>query len=226
MRRRVAALLVPVVALVAVIASGTWLVAQGRDAGWSSSASGGTAGWQGWSGMMGSASTLGGMMGGPGWLDGESEPVNDLAEAREQAGRFADAIADDLRVGEVMRFENHYYAELEDSEGANVTEVLVDPRTGGVRTEFGPAMMWNTGLGISSGASRSPQLSADQARGAAERELPAGMTLGPAEAFPGYYTMHTLRDGQIQGMLSVHAVTGDVWDHTWHGRFVEMSEPE
>ena len=226
MRRRIAGLLVPVVALVGVIASGTWLVTQERDAGWWSSASEGTAGSQGWGGMMGSASTLGGMMGGPGWLDGESGPVNGLAEAREQAERFADAITDELLVGEVMRFENHYYAELKDSEGANVTEVLVDPRTGGVRTEFGPATMWNTGLGMSSGASRSPQLTTDQARGAAERELPEGMTLGPAEAFPGYYTMHTLRDGQIQGMLSVHAVTGDVWYHAWHGRFVEMSEPE
>lgn len=226
MSRRITALLVPVLASAAVIGSGTWMVTQGQDAAWSSPGSEGTADWQGWSGMMGSAPTLGGMMGGVGWSDSESEPVTGLAEARERVGRFADAMGKDLRVSEVMRFENNYYAELEDSDGANVTEVLVDPRTGAVRIEFGPAMMWNTEFGMHSAASQSPQLSADQARGAAERAVPSGTTVGPAEAFPGYYTMHTLHDGQIQGMLSVNAITGDVWDHTWHGQFVEMSETE
>ena len=42
--------------------------------------------------------------------------------------------------------------------------------------------------------------------------------------FPGYYTLHTLQDGDVEGMLSVNAVTGAVWRHTWHGEFREMSE--
>lgn len=25
-------------------------------------------------------------------------------------------------------------------------------------------------------------------------------------------------------MISVNATTGDVWDHTWHGRFLRMRE--
>jgi hypothetical protein len=45
-----------------------------------------------------------------------------------------------------------------------------------------------------------------------------------AEAFPGYYTLHILRNGHVAGMLSVHATTGAVWYHNWHGRFIDMRE--
>lgn len=31
-----------------------------------------------------------------------------------------------------------------------------------------------------------------------------------ADAFYGYYTLHTLRDGRITGMLNVHGTTGQV----------------
>jgi hypothetical protein len=34
--------------------------------------------------------------------------------------------------------------------------------------------------------------------------------------------LHFLNDGQIEGMLSVHGSSGDVWPHTWHGDFVAM----
>jgi hypothetical protein len=42
--------------------------------------------------------------------------------------------------------------------------------------------------------------------------------------FPGYYTVHITKAGQISGMLSVNAYTGQVWFHTWHGTFVSSSE--
>jgi hypothetical protein len=45
-----------------------------------------------------------------------------------------------------------------------------------------------------------------------------------AELFPGYYTLHTLEDGEVVGMLSVNGYTGAVWPHTWHGDLVELSE--
>jgi hypothetical protein len=35
-----------------------------------------------------------------------------------------------------------------------------------------------------------------------------------------------LEDGDIQGMLSVHSATGQVWYHTWHGGFIQMIEGE
>jgi len=192
---------------------------------------------------------------------GSGEPVRNLAAARGQAERFADRL--DLRVGEVMRFENHYYAELEDGTGRPATEVLVDPETGSVVLEPGPAMMWNTrygmmggaGMGMMGGAggmmgsgammgggpgwtgdwSCAPSpgdrtgragVTAAEARTIAARWLrdqdPA-LRAGEAEAFPGYFTLHTMRGERVDGMLSVNADTGAVWYHWWHGRFIEMS---
>lgn len=214
MTRRLGGLLVPVLALVAMVLSGTWLGFQARDGDrFLASRGPGGLGMMGGSGMMG-----------PGWFGAGSGPVDGLSEAEDRAARFADDLGGDLRVGEVMRFDNHYYAELEEPDGTNVTEVLVDPRTGGVQVEFGPAMMWNARVGMMAAGSGEPRLSAEEASEAARSRLEDGTTLGPAEAFPGYYTMHTVREGQVDGMLSVNAVTGAVWEHTWHGRFVEMSE--
>ncbi len=42
--------------------------------------------------------------------------------------------------------------------------------------------------------------------------------------FYGYYTIDTERDGEIIGMVSVNGFTGQVFPHTWHGDFIEMSE--
>ncbi len=44
------------------------------------------------------------------------------------------------------------------------------------------------------------------------------------DAFYGYYTLHVLTDGEVSGMLSVNGYTGQVWYHTWHGAFVDMTE--
>jgi len=45
-----------------------------------------------------------------------------------------------------------------------------------------------------------------------------------ADPFYGYYTLHVLRDGEVEGMLSVNGYTGQVFLHSWHGEFIEMSE--
>ena len=47
-----------------------------------------------------------------------------------------------------------------------------------------------------------------------------GVTVQEAEAFPGYFTFDTARDGATVGMVSVNAATGAVWPHTWHGPFI------
>jgi len=175
-------------------------------------------------GIMGGGGMMGGGFGGQ---DGNGRPVNDLSDARDRAESFAGTLGSELRVGEVMRFTNNFYAEIETSDGTKATEVLVDPRTGAVRPEFGPAMMWNTKFGMMAARPGSgPGLNSAQASAAGERWLRSrdGLAVGEPDAFPGYYTLHVLRDGRIDGMLSVHAVTGAVWYHGWHGRFLEMSE--
>ncbi len=123
--RRIAALVL-VAALATLGVSVTWAFAQSGDRGASMSRFG--------PGMMGYA---------PG---GSGEPVTDLAGAKRQAQRFADRL--DLRVGEVMRFESSYYAELVEPGGNRATEVLINPATGAVWLEYGPAMMWNTRYGM------------------------------------------------------------------------------
>lgn len=212
--RTVKELWVPLIALLAVLSSGAWLVTQDEDDG---------RGFGPWGGMGRP------MMGGPaesGWRAGDRDPVDDLAEARDRAADFAKELGPGLRVGEVMRFANNYYAELEEADGAKATEVLINPSTGAVQLEFGPAMMWNTRYGMMARPDAPARLSAKQALATAEAwaEDHDGLSVAEPEAFPGYYTLHTLRDGDIEGMLSVNATTGAVWYHSWHGEFREMAE--
>ena len=128
-RSKALPLAVLVAASVLLVSSVAWAVARDDRGGWSMMRYG--------PGMMGYADAGGG------------EPVEGLDAAARQARRFAEPL--DLRVGEVMRFSNHYYAELVEQDGRGATEVLVDPRTGAVWLEPGPAMMWNTRYGMMSG---------------------------------------------------------------------------
>lgn len=248
--KRLTAVIVLVAAIAALGASVAWAVAQSNDddPGWGMMRFG--------PGMMGYASNGGG------------EPVRGLADAKRQAERFADRL--DLRVGEVMQFTNGYYAELVESDGRLATEVLVNPGTGAVWLEYGPAMMWNTRYGMMAGSGFSEAggmmggagmmggmmggsggmggmmggdfadptwpavpdtdatatISPGQAERIGQRWLDrtrSALRAGEAEEFPGYYTLHTLQNGRVAGMLSVNAFTGAVWYHWWHGRFVTMT---
>jgi hypothetical protein len=153
-------------------------------------------------------------------------PVDSLDAARQRAQVFADRW--NLRAGEVMEFDNGFYAELRTADGQRATEVLIDSASGGVRLEYGPAMMWNTSYGMHPGQAATPvRVSPAEAARIAQRWLDdrrQGLSAHEPELFPGYYTLHTTRDGKISGMMSVNAYTGAVWYHTWHGRYVAMSE--
>lgn len=205
---------IPAVATIALLISGGWLVTQQAPSSWS----------------MGSSWDENQTMGGFGWGDEEAEPVQNLNQARERADAYAEALQPTLEVGEVMRFENHYYADLQEPDGSKVTEVLIDSRSGAVRPEMGPATMWNTRfsmMGGGNGGDSESNVSATQAQKIADRwlaERDEGLTSEDPVKFPGYYTLHTVKDGEITGMLSVRDGTGDVWYHSWHGDFVEMSE--
>jgi hypothetical protein len=88
-----------------------------------------------------------GMMGGRyGYQPATTTSVRTLAAARTQAQKFADRLG--LTVDEVLQFKDNFYAKLVDSQGNGATEVLVDPQTGAVSIEYGPAMMWNTKYGM------------------------------------------------------------------------------
>ncbi|MCH7229431.1 hypothetical protein L0U85_00930 [Glycomyces sp. L485] len=167
-----------------------------------------------------------GHMGGPGYSAG---PVEDLDGAQRAANGFAERW--DLGVGEVMEFDDGFYAVLTEPDGSGATEVVIDPRSGAVRIEWGPAMMWNTAYGPHRfDAPEGTALGEDQARAIADEWLAdhrSGEQTAEVVAFPGYYTIHTEdASGRTAGMLSVHADTGDVWYHTWHGRFIASTGHE
>lgn len=71
-------------------------------------------------------------------------------------------------------------------------------------------------------------VSSDDAVQIAQRYLdtyiPGAQVDEEADSFYGYYTLHILRDGSTEGMLSVNGYTREVFVHTWHGSLIEMSE--
>jgi hypothetical protein len=182
-------------------------------------------------GMMGGAGgRTGGFGPGGSWqtggrygLPGDGRRVTTMAVAKVRAQAFADRLGGGLRAGEVMEFANGYYSELLTAAGAGATEVLIDPATGAVTIEYGPAMMWNTRYGMHTAGDVTAQVTPGRAVTDAQAWLDAQhsrLTADDATAFPGYYTLHTVQGGKIVGMMSVHAVTGAIWYHTWHGTFL------
>jgi hypothetical protein len=162
--------------------------------------------------------------------------VASLEGVQETIERYVDSLGyTDLHVTEVMEFERNYYAIVAEEEtGIGAMELLVDKSNGAVGPEPGPNMMWNAKYGMmgrggmmGSYADSEMVLSPDEAQDVAQRWLDAnlpGRTAGEADPFYGYYTLHFLNDGEIEGMLSVHGSSGEIWYHSWHGDFIAMAE--
>ena len=169
----------------------------------------------------------GSMMGSMGmvWLPGDGVAVSSIPAARARATSAAKASG--LHPGEVMWFDNGFYVELKDSAGQPATEVIVDPRTGAVLTEQGPAMMWNTRFGKMRAGGDTSAVDPTKARGIATSWLTAnrpGATIKSIDAYPGYFTLDLQRNGVVSGMMSVDSSTGAAWFHTWHGAFIAMED--
>jgi hypothetical protein len=179
--------------------------------------------------------------------DGRPVP-GDADLTLEEAETAFKAYLDDLGYGElelaeVMEFEYNFYAIAEETtSGIGAMELLLDKETSTVSPEMGPNMMWNAKYGMHGGGGMGMMggwqgrnsdntdnaLSVDQVLEIAQDWLDAnraGLTVEHhADRFYGYYTLHTERDGEIEGMLSVHGSTGRVWYHTWHGDFIGIIE--
>jgi hypothetical protein len=157
------------------------------------------------------------------------------------AEKYLDSLNDlDLAIGEIMEFEyNFYVVYYETSTGIGAFEMLIDKQTGRIFPEYGPNMMWNTKYGHSGMMGGSGGMMG-------EYPPPAGVVIDEDEAleiaqafldevypgseaddphpFYGYYTIHTTRDGEIFGMLSVNLYDGTVWYHNWHGDYIQSKE--
>ncbi|HIC87804.1 MAG TPA: hypothetical protein EYP04_00115 [Anaerolineae bacterium] len=174
------------------------------------------------------------------WGTAQSGTSLTLEQAVEAAENYIAVYGNpDLELAEVMEFTNNFYAQArEKSTGRYAFEILINRYSGSVRPEPGPNMMWNTKYGHMGGgmmgwwggaaSTGEMTVSPQQARNLAQRYLDAYYPGLEAEeevdTFYGYYTIHTLQDGQIVGMLSVNGYSGQVWYHTWHGDFIGMTE--
>ena len=178
----------------------------------------------------------------------DADPLT-IEQAEQAVEDYITALGnDDLELAEVMIFDNHAYAEIvEKSTGIGAMEVLIDPATLNVYPEHGPNMMWNLIYGSMGGRmgsmmggywnqnvdedasaemTVSPEEAVANAQDYLDRNLAGATVEDHADPFYGYYTLHVLRDGEVIGMLSVNGFSGDVFLHTWHGDFIEMSTEE
>jgi len=177
---------------------------------------------------QGAGRSAGSMMGAVGmvWLPGDGVALSSIPAARARATTAAAPAG--LHPGEVIWFDNGFYVELKDSTQKPATEVIVDPRTGSVSTEPGPAMMWNNRFGMMrAGAGGTGPVNSTKARSIATSWLAtnrAGTTVRAIDAYPGYFTLDLQSNGAVSGMMSVSSVTGAVWYHTWHGTFIAMED--
>ena len=193
-------------------------------------------------GMMGGMGGYGmGMMGGTMMrvLPADAQPLADEV-LRQRLDAAASAFGPDIVIDDVMPFTDHSYAQLVGPDGTGVAEVLVDRYTGIVTPEPGPNMMWNLrsgmggyGMGYGMGGYGMGPWGAQQGATpdrydeAGARELATtflgsylpGAEVLAGQGFPGYVTFDYGRDGRVDGMLSVHLGSGQVWPHTWHGAY-------
>jgi hypothetical protein len=177
------------------------------------------------------------MMGGCPWMWG---PTSSTGGSRISIERALDLVEDyvatrfgpGFRIHEIMEFENNFYAiVIEEGSGIGAFELLVDPYTGVVSPEPGPNMMWNRKYGMHNsmmGQSTAPSadmpVSPDEAMRLAQdylsRRYDGVVEVLEPTRFYGYYTMDYKLNGEVHGMLSVNGYTGDIWYHSWHGRFI------
>jgi len=203
-------------------------------------------------GMMGQNGAFAqGMMGGfapdPSLVPADGQTLT-IDNAVKVAEAYLAAYGDDnLKLAEVMEFDNHFYAAIvEKDSGRGALEVLIDPQTAAVHPEPGPNMMWNVKYGMmgaqggmmggqgmmggvySNDGGATMTIDLAEAKAFAQKELdslkPGAKIEGDGTAFYGYFTFDYEVDGKIAGMLGVNGYTGQVWLHTWHGSFVGEQE--
>ena len=192
-------------------------------------------------GMMGGYSQ--GMMGGMRMAiyTPNAKPMSD-AQAYKSLEAYAGRYGTNIKLKDIMTFSENVYAQVVDAKtGAGFGEILFDRYSGFVQPEPGPNMMWNTQFGMGWGGSSMMGKNGGMMTGNSAKPVPTAIRytepaanklavtflssylpktkLHEGQAFPGYYTYDYGRS-EIEGMLSVNALTGEIWVHTWHGSFI------
>ncbi|HSE42429.1 MAG TPA: hypothetical protein VLH08_16810 [Acidobacteriota bacterium] len=147
-----------------------------------------------------------------------------------------------LAIDEIEEWDFNYYVVVKEAAPSkyNAFELTIDKWTGMVWPEPGPNMVWNwkycwnTGMmGGQCGNSSAVKISPADAEKAANLFLKQRFgrsrvltVLPQSKLFYGYYSFDVkdMKTGAKFGMLSIHSSTGQVWYHTWHGRFIGGKE--
>lgn len=185
--------------------------------------------------------------GAPGITDNNTAEPLSVDTARSAAETYVAGINNpDLAIYEIMIFNNNSYVVVkEQSTGKGAFELLIDSGTTRAFLEYGPTRMWNTKYGMMGGrggqmmgwqnpvqqdGTSQNAIDAATAVSLAQEYLDENMAGAVAHAEPiefyGYYTLDYDINGQPVGMLSVNALTGQVWPHTWHGTFITEWEAD
>ncbi len=165
-----------------------------------------------------------------------------MARAEKIADNYRESLnSPDIAIEEIMEFkQNFYVVYYEKPTGIGAFEMLIDKESGRIFPEYGPNMMWNTkyghggmmgGSGGMMGGFTTPPSgevideveALEIAQGFLDEVYPGSEADDP-HPFYGYYTIHTKKDGEIFGMLSVNTHDGAVWYHNWHGEYIQSLE--
>jgi hypothetical protein len=165
-----------------------------------------------------------------------------MARAEKIADNYRESLnSPDIAIEEIMEFkQNFYVVYYEKSTGIGAFEMLIDKDSGRIFPEYGPNMMWNTkyGHGGMMGSSGGMMGGFTQPRSVDDvgeeealqiaqgflDEVYPGSEADDPHQFYGYYTIHTIKDGETFGMLSVNTHDGAVWYHNWHGEYIQNRE--
>ena len=145
-----------------------------------------------------------------------------------------------LALDEVEEWEYNYYVIVKEASPSNYKayQLVIDKWTGRVQFEPGANMMWNTKYCLNNMMrmcqNQNPQrITSATATQAANQFLKQhfpslGLVVAPGEPdlFYGFYEfdVKNAKSGTQWGMLSVNWNSGQVWYHTWHGRFMRKRE--
>ncbi len=125
---------------------------------------------------------------------------------------------DDLVLKEIMIFDNGGYAIVsEKSTSIGAFELLIDPVSLTAFPEYGPNMMWNLKYGMMSGYSNNGMMGGMMGRwytGTPSANISAEMPISAEDA----------AQSAQKYLESVNGYSGQVFLHTWHGDFIEMTE--
>lgn len=142
-----------------------------------------------------------------------------------------------LALDEIEEWEYNYYIIVKEASPSKYKayQLVIDKWTGFVQFEPGANMMWNTkycwnNMMGGCGNQNPQRIAATAATQAANsflaQRLPGQVVAGAPDLFYGFYgfDVKNSKTGAKMGMLSVNWTTGQVWYHTWHGRYINGRE--